>query len=497
MFNGAILRSGSFLQLLIYSPESNRPEPKPSAGILYVKDLPPQTNNVSLYDIFRPFGPMNICKILVEQGHELKGTALLLYFKSEDAAHAEQTMVNHTHTHTCVSIYLAQIQKIHYISISYLPPNGLQIQAPAQVDFTNLYIKNLDLDVSSTDLFTNFRKFGHIVSARVMKDKNGELEKSKGFGFVSFLNPGDAQRAMQEMNNKYIMSKPIVVAFHEPKKTRTDRPPQQQTNSSFNSTLSPLTPLHPQQIHPHPHTHPSHSPTPNNSGIQTSYPQSLTNATSDNSSQQHQIKITDNSPLDTSRRFSSRGSYSRHVDDIVDLLLTLKIKERTLCLFNKDFLRGRIEEAKSALEVFLEEDEVVTPVEQDDHFPTTINTTLLGDLSLQPRGSRAIPIIAPPTKHQQTSQPDSRESLERDQKQKVKALLDSIEGTSGIVTKQLVGERLFPLVKAIGVRRAPKITIRLLDTLSAEELANSMYDKEKLKVKVDAVVASLNASQQY
>ncbi|KAL0090560.1 hypothetical protein J3Q64DRAFT_1636589 [Phycomyces blakesleeanus] len=479
MFNGAILRSGSFLQLLIYSPESNRPEPKPSAGILYVKDLPPQTNNVSLYDIFRPFGPMNICKILVEQGHELKGTALLLYFKSEDAAHAEQTMVNHTHTHTHMCIYL----------FSSNPKNTLYlylISAPAQVDFTNLYIKNLDLDVSSTDLFTNFRKFGHIVSARVMKDKNGELEKSKGFGFVSFLNPGDAQRAMQEMNNKYIMSKPIVVAFHEPKKTRTDRmggrgggggggggfgkPPNTPKLATLSLPTTSKTALNGLTLR------------------RRDSVESVSSAMTVSTSTIQRVKMA---------RAVSKCGESRHVDDIVDLLLTLKIKERTLCLFNKDFLRGRIEEAKSALEVFLEEDEVVTPVEQDDHFPTTINTTLLGDLSLQPRGSRAIPIIAPPTKHQQTSQPDSRESLERDQKQKVKALLDSIEGTSGIVTKQLVGERLFPLVKAIGVRRAPKITIRLLDTLSAEELANSMYDKEKLKVKVDAVVASLNASQQY
>jgi hypothetical protein len=38
------------------------------------------------------------------------------------------------------------------------------------------------------------------------------------------------------------------------------------------------------------------------------------------------------------------------VSDIVDLLLTLKKKERSLCLFNQDFLKDKIELALEALE---------------------------------------------------------------------------------------------------------------------------------------------------
>lgn len=54
------------------------------------------------------------------------------------------------------------------------------------------------------------------------------------------------------------------------------------------------------------------------------------------------------------------GDYGNNVNDIVDMLLTLKRKERSLCLFNQDFLREKIHLALEALETFndgTEEDE--------------------------------------------------------------------------------------------------------------------------------------------
>lgn len=47
---------------------------------------------------------------------------------------------------------------------------------------------------------------------------------------------------------------------------------------------------------------------------------------------------------------------SARVSSIVDLLLTLKRKERSLCLFNTDFLKEKIEAALDALDTF-EDDE--------------------------------------------------------------------------------------------------------------------------------------------
>lgn len=79
------------------------------------------------------------------------------------------------------------------------------------------------MNVKSADLFNYFRKFGRIISARVMK--NTQTKQSKGFGFVSFSKADEALQAKQEMNGVHILSKPIVVAFHEPKKSREPPPP--------------------------------------------------------------------------------------------------------------------------------------------------------------------------------------------------------------------------------------------------------------------------------
>lgn len=50
--------------------------------------------------------------------------------------------------------------------------------------FTNLYVKNFGEEMSDDDLSELFSKFGKIVSAVVMKDRN--TGKPMGYGFVSF-----------------------------------------------------------------------------------------------------------------------------------------------------------------------------------------------------------------------------------------------------------------------------------------------------------------------
>lgn len=57
------------------------------------------------------------------------------------------------------------------------------------------------------------------------------------------------------------------------------------------------------------------------------------------------------------------GSYGKELHDIVDMLLTLKKKERSICLFNPDFLLDKINAALEALEICEdEEDEPVNSI---------------------------------------------------------------------------------------------------------------------------------------
>ncbi|KAF7316502.1 hypothetical protein MIND_00169300 [Mycena indigotica] len=88
------------------------------------------------------------------------------------------------------------------------------------IDPCNLFCKNLDPEIDSNELFTVFRQYGQIVSARVMRNENGE---SRGFGFVSFQSPDQAAAAMHAMNGVLLGSKQIVVRLHEPKQLRQEK----------------------------------------------------------------------------------------------------------------------------------------------------------------------------------------------------------------------------------------------------------------------------------
>jgi len=82
----------------------------------------------------------------------------------------------------------------------------------------NLYIKNLDDGVTDDMLRDEFSVMGTITSARVMKDmKDG---RSRGFGFVCFSTPEEATRAVNEMNGKLIANKPIFVALAQRREVR-------------------------------------------------------------------------------------------------------------------------------------------------------------------------------------------------------------------------------------------------------------------------------------
>ena len=110
--------------------------------------------------------------------------------------------------------------------------------------------------------------------------------------------------------------------------------------------------------------------------------------------------------------------------------------------------------------------------------PVFNHTVAVDNVVIPPRKSKAIPIIAPPI-------------LDTPKAAEIKAMLASFDGKAIHEKKQLLGDQLFPLVKATGIKHAPKVTIRLLDTIELETLAKIMFDKEALKTQVDKAFASL------
>lgn len=97
----------------------------------------------------------------------------------------------------------------------------LKMERMTKYQGINLYIKNLEDDVTEERLRKEFGQYGKIKSVKIMEEKG----ISRGFGFVCFTTPEEAQRAMAEMNGRILpgCSKPLYVNLHEPQELRRQK----------------------------------------------------------------------------------------------------------------------------------------------------------------------------------------------------------------------------------------------------------------------------------
>ncbi|ORZ36152.1 hypothetical protein BCR44DRAFT_40789 [Catenaria anguillulae PL171] len=70
-----------------------------------------------------------------------------------------------------------------------------------------LFVGDLGPEVMTQTLEQAFGKYASFQKAHVVRDQR--TGKSKGYGFVSFMNGEDFVKAFQEYNNKYLGSRPV------------------------------------------------------------------------------------------------------------------------------------------------------------------------------------------------------------------------------------------------------------------------------------------------
>jgi len=69
-----------------------------------------------------------------------------------------------------------------------------------------IFVGDLGNEVNENLLFQAFSKYPSLLKTKVVRDKRSG--KTKGFGFVSFNDPGDFAKALKEMNGQYIGNRP-------------------------------------------------------------------------------------------------------------------------------------------------------------------------------------------------------------------------------------------------------------------------------------------------
>lgn len=73
----------------------------------------------------------------------------------------------------------------------------------------NIYVGNLSFDVSEENLRQTFEVFGEVSSVTIIKDKYSG--QARGFGFVEMPDRAKAQSAIENLNGKELLSRPMNV----------------------------------------------------------------------------------------------------------------------------------------------------------------------------------------------------------------------------------------------------------------------------------------------
>ncbi|KAI1716584.1 RNA recognition motif domain-containing protein [Ditylenchus destructor] len=157
------------------------------AGNIFIKNLDKHIDTKSIYDTFSMFGSILSCKVAGDVEGNSKGYGFI-HFETEEAAQKAIEKVNGM---------LLDGKKVY---VGKFLPRAARLRELGESghQFTNVYVKNFADVLDKEKLETLFSKFGPILSSTIMEDHEG---KSKGFGFVSFENPDDAEKAVTEMND--------------------------------------------------------------------------------------------------------------------------------------------------------------------------------------------------------------------------------------------------------------------------------------------------------
>ncbi|XP_059296546.1 polyadenylate-binding protein 7-like isoform X2 [Lycium ferocissimum] len=196
ILNGKVMRVSWSLR----DPDARRS----GKGNVFIKNLSDTVDNLKLQEMFQKFGNILSCKVVTSEDGKSKGYGFV-QFGSEESASAAIEKLNGSMVGD-KQMYVGKFVK----KTDRILPNP-------DAKYTNLYFKNLDLDISEEHLREKFSGFGKIISLVISKDENGG---SKGFGFVNFDDPDDARKAMEAMNGSPVGSKTLYVARAQKKAER-------------------------------------------------------------------------------------------------------------------------------------------------------------------------------------------------------------------------------------------------------------------------------------
>lgn len=185
---------------------------------VYVKNFGEELDDEKLKEMFEAYGKITSARVMTDPSGKSKGFGFVS-FESPEAAEQAVKELNDKEMGNGKKIYVGRAQKKAERQADLKRKfEQLKIERMNRYQGVNLYVKNLDDVIDDERLRREFAPYGTITSARVMMDSTGT--RSKGFGFVCFSSPEEATKAVTEMNGRIIVQKPLYVALAQRKEDR-------------------------------------------------------------------------------------------------------------------------------------------------------------------------------------------------------------------------------------------------------------------------------------
>ncbi|XP_068453687.1 polyadenylate-binding protein 1-like isoform X2 [Clinocottus analis] len=423
---------------------------------VYVKNFGDDYSDEKLKESFTPFGRTLSVRVMKDERGRSRGFGFVNYANHEDAQKAVDEMNGKDVGGKILYVGRAQkrLERQGELKRKFDQIKQDRIQRYQGV---NLYVKNLDDGIDDERLRKEFAPYGTITSAKVMTDG----AQSKGFGFVCFSSPEEATKAVTEMNGRIVATKPLYVALAQRREERkailTNK--YMQRLATLRTMTSPVIDQYQQAGYymtvPQPPARSFYNPNPA-SGMRpaprwTGQPPRVQGPYS---SQFVGVPRRGPTPIATVRQASTQAPRAAGSSQKTNNIATQTVGGRT------DAARGGGQYKYSpAVRNVQQMVGVPAPMTRIQVFPA--------------------PVMEPPPVHLQGHEPLTSSML---------------AAAPPMDQKQLLGERLYPVIHSLHPNLAGKITGMLLE-IDNSELLHMLDTPESLHAKVEEAISVLQAHQ--
>ncbi|KAF2020667.1 polyadenylate binding protein [Aaosphaeria arxii CBS 175.79] len=181
---------------------------KTGQGNVFIKNLDVAIDNKALHDTFAAFGNILSCKVAQDEAGNSKGYGFVHYETAEAATNA----IKH------VNGMLLNEKKV-FVGHHIPKKDRMSKFEEMKANFTNIYVKNVDTEVTDDEFRELFEKYGQITSASLAHDDSG---KSRGFGFVNYIRHEDAATAVDNLNDSDFRGNKLYVGRAQKKHEREE-----------------------------------------------------------------------------------------------------------------------------------------------------------------------------------------------------------------------------------------------------------------------------------